>query len=93
MAVDRADVLLGTFHMDSPGQDLIRFEPDDVLARHRQLELEAPLRDHLRSRNEAERLRDTLTWFVLFGLGHVPILRRYLQHSSAHRLVDVGNYL
>lgn len=36
-----ADVLLlGTYHMANPGRDVIRFEADDVLAFHRQAELE-----------------------------------------------------
>jgi hypothetical protein len=31
--------------------------------------------------------------FVLFGHGHIPILRHLLHLSSRHRLVDAGAFI
>jgi len=39
-ATEAEVVILGTFHMANPGRDVIKFEADDVLAQHRQAELE-----------------------------------------------------
>ncbi len=40
MATDAEVLILGTFHMANPGRDVIKFEADDVLAPHRQAELD-----------------------------------------------------